>query len=84
LAIAEPFFVVYKNENYIFLIMVKKEEIGTQHYSKILDRNIEIKEGPEDEWYRLIGLECVLEPEVKSSSKTKMTFPKIEDNDSNK
>ena len=48
--------------------MVKKSEIGSVHYSKILDRNITIKEGPSDDFYKIIGLQNVLEPSVKKSN----------------
>lgn len=41
--------------------MVKQDQIGTTHYSKILDRNEVVKEGPSDEYYKLIGLESVIE-----------------------
>lgn len=43
--------------------MVAKQHIGSTHYSKILNRNVDIKEGPSDDYYKLIGLECVLEKE---------------------
>lgn len=61
--------------------MIKKEFIGTEHYSKILDKNVSIVEGPSDDYYKIIGLEIVLEGQKE---KVKMTFPKVEKDDSNK
>lgn len=43
--------------------MVAKQHIGSTHYSKVLNRNVEVKDGPSDDYYKLIGLECVLEKE---------------------
>ena len=61
--------------------MVKANEIGTVHYSKILEANVTIIDGPTDDYYKIIGLECVLEtstPQASNKHKEKMTFPKIE------
>jgi hypothetical protein len=49
--------------------MVKKEHIGTTHFSKILDRNIKIDDNPSDDYYRLIGLAYILEEEKKDEKK---------------
>ena len=67
----------------IIVMAIKKDQIGTTHYSKILDRNVLIKEGPTDDFYKLAGLSCVLEDE-KHKVSDKMGFPKTEKLDSNK
>ena len=51
---------------------VKSEYIGTEVWSRTLDRNVVIKEdGPLDDYYKLIGLGHILEEEVKPSKKNK-------------
>lgn len=44
---------------------LKKEHIGSTHYSQVLDRNVVIKEGASDCYYNLIGLGYLLEAEAK-------------------
>lgn len=55
--------------------MVDPNKIGTIVYSKKLDRNFEIIQGPSDEYWRCVGLESVLIPEPK---KEKLKFPKVD------
>jgi hypothetical protein len=54
---------------------VKKEHIGSTHYSKILDRNISIREDMgSDDYFNLIGLGYILEeqkPTVKEPEPSK-------------
>jgi hypothetical protein len=51
--------------------MVKKEHIGSVHYSKVLDRNVKIDENPSDDYYKLVGLGHLLEEEKKEEKPRK-------------
>ncbi len=62
--------------------MVDPSRIGTKEYSKVLKRNVDIVEGPSDDFYKLVGLEYVL---IKDQpKKEKLKFPKVDqDTESN-
>lgn len=60
--------------------MVKKDKIGSSHYSKVLDRMVIITEGPTDDYYKLIGLESVIEP-IKKEVEPKKEKAKLKNFD---
>lgn len=55
--------------------MVDPSKIGTSVYSKKLDRNFEIIEGPSDEYWKCVGLEFIL---IQEPKKEKLKFPKVD------
>jgi hypothetical protein len=60
--------------------MVDRKYIGLTIYSKKLDRNFDIIDGPNDEYWKSVGLESVL---VQVPKKEKQKFPKVDPDTAN-